>query len=267
MSMVLALSSNFSRTVIFGLVLSLGLISLDHFLIEFGFQPISASVYAQEKKKPDQRKTRRTPALRNKVYEKLAAAQAALEIKDFAIARKTLDGMLEAGGKNELNSYELANVYNLYAFIYYSEEDYDGALRAYRNVIKQPDIPLALEINTRFTVAQLYFVQERWQRGIDELLDWFELNESPSESAYVLLAQGYYQLKDYRKALLNVEKAISMYKGKNRIPKEQWYNLARFLYFDKNDITDFRKYVKEQCPSKYKKPVQIQYKLSSNPYG
>ncbi len=237
MSMVLALSSKFSRTVIFALVLSLGLISLEHFLIEFGFQPISTSVYAQEKKKPDQRKTRRTPALRNKVYEKLAAAQAALEIKDFATARKTLDGMLEAGGKNELNSYELANVYNLYAFIYYSEEDYDGALRAYRNVIKQPDIPLALEINTRFTVAQLYFVQEKWQRGIDELLDWFELNESPSESAYVLLAQGYYQLKDYRKALLNVEKAISMYKGKNRIPKEQWYNLARFLYFDKNDIT------------------------------
>ena len=178
MSMLLALSSKFSRTAIFGLVLSLGLISLDHFLVEFGFQPISTSVYAQEKRKPDQRKTRRTPALRNKVYEKLAAAQAALEIKDFATARKTLDGMLEAGGKNELNSYELANVYNLYAFIYYSEEDYDGALRAYRNVIKQPDIPLALEINTRFTVAQLYFVQEKWQRGIDELLDWFELNEN-----------------------------------------------------------------------------------------
>ena len=237
MSMVLALSLKFSRTVIFALVLSLGLVSLDLVVSEFGFEPISGAVYAQEKKKPDQRKTRRTPALRNKVYEKLAAAQAALEIKDFATARKTLDGMLEAGGKNELNSYELANVYNLYAFIYYSEEDYDGALRAYRNVIKQPDIPLALEINTRFTVAQLYFVQEKWQRGIDELLDWFELNESPSESAYILLAQGYYQLKDYRKALLNVEKAISMYKGKNRIPKEQWYNLARFLYFDKNDIT------------------------------
>ena len=75
--------------------------------------------------------------------------------------------MLEAGGKNELNSYELANVYNLYAFIYYSEEDYDGALRAYRNVIKQPDIPLALEINTRFTVAQLYFVQEKREKQRD----------------------------------------------------------------------------------------------------
>ena len=28
-----------------------------------------------------------------------------------------------------------------------------------------------------------------------------------------------------------------MYKLTNRIPEEQWYNLARFLYFDKDDMT------------------------------
>ena len=208
------------------LVLFSGSVPVGKLRASFGVAPID-TVSAERSM------TRRTPALRNKIYKELVKAQKALEVKHFEGAKRILNQLL---GKN-LNSYELANVYNLYAFINYSAEDYDGALRAYRNVIKQPDIPLALEINTRFTVAQLYFVQERWQRGIDELLDWFELNESPSEAAYVLLAQGYYQLKDYRKALLNVEKAISMYKGKNRIPKEQWYNLARFLYFDKNDIT------------------------------
>jgi len=51
----------------------------------------------------------------------------------------------------------------------------------------------------------------------------------------VLLAQGYYQTKDYNKALSNVEKAISMYKEKAKVPKEQWYNLARFLYFEKDN--------------------------------
>ena len=67
-------------------------------------------------------------------------------------------------------------------------------------------------------------------------------------NAYVLLAQGYYQTKDYNKALFNVEKAISMHKEKQAKrmaedptyqpapPKENWYNLARFLYFEKNDI-------------------------------
>jgi uncharacterized protein HemY len=201
---------------------------------ELGFQPLSSAV-AQEKKK-DTRETRRTPALRNKVYEKLAEAQAAAEAKDLNTAARILDEMIASGGKNALNSYELANVYNLYAFVYYSREDYGRALQAYENVVKQPDIPLAMEVNTKFTIAQLYFVQEQWQKGINALLEWFELTESPNANAYVLLAQGYYQTKDYNKALLNVEKAIDMYLEKDKIPKEQWYNLARFLYFEKNDV-------------------------------
>jgi tetratricopeptide (TPR) repeat protein len=199
-----------------------------------GFTPLSTAV-AQEQKK-DTRETRRTPALRNKVYEKLAEAQAAAEAKDLAGAEKILDGMVAAGGKKALNSYELANVYNLYAFIYYSQEDYSKALKAYENVVSQADIPLAMEINTRYTIAQLYFVQEDWKRGIDALLKWFDMTETPNANAYVLLSQGYYQMKDYDKALLNVEKAINMFNEKGKLPKEQWYNLARFLYFEKGDI-------------------------------
>jgi len=204
---------------------------------ELGLQPFSASVAAEDKK-PDTRETRRTPALRNKVYEKLAAAQEAAEAKDLNGAAEILDDMIDAGGKNELNSYELANVYNLYAFIYYSREDYANALKAYENVVAQADIPLAMEINTQYTIAQLYFVQEQWQKGIDALLQWFAVTEKPNANAYVLLSQGYYQTKDYDKALLNVKKAIDMYTAADKVPKEQWYNLARFLYFEKNDVTN-----------------------------
>jgi tetratricopeptide (TPR) repeat protein len=202
---------------------------------DLGMRPLSSAMAADEKKK-DTRETRRTPALRNNVYEKLAAAQAAAEEKDLTEAASILDSMIESGGKNALNSYELANVYNLYAFIYYSREDYANALKAYENVVAQPDIPIAMEVNTKYTIAQLYFVQEQWQKGINALLAWFAVTETPNAEAYVLLSQGYYQTKDYDKALLNVEKAISMHKEKDKVPKEQWYNLARFLYFEKNEI-------------------------------
>jgi len=202
---------------------------------DVGVSPFGAARAQDEAKKP-QRETRRTPALRNNVYEKLSEAQAAAEAKDLTTAKRILDEMIAADGKKSLNSYELANVYNLLAFIQYSREDYAGALQSYRQVVAQPEIPLAMEINTRFTIAQLYFVQEEWQKGIEALLQWFNMTEEPNANAYVLLAQGYFQIKDYDKALLNVQKAISMYKEAGKVPKEQWYNLARYLYFEKNDV-------------------------------
>ena len=197
---------------------------------------ISGAVAQDDKPKKDQRQTRRTPALRNKVYEKLAEAQTLAEAKDYAGAAVILNDMIAEDGKRALNSYELANVYNLFAFLAYATEDYPQSLRYYEQVIAQPDIPLAMEINTRFTIAQLYFVQEKWQQGIDAMLVWFDLNEKPNAGAYVLLAQGYYQVKKYDLALENVETAISMHEGEGKLPKEQWYNLARFLYFDKEDF-------------------------------
>ncbi|MEM6302232.1 MAG: hypothetical protein AAF749_10875 [Pseudomonadota bacterium] len=193
---------------------------------------------AQQESGAEERETRRTPALRNKVYEKLAEAQAAAEAKDLNTAASVLDKMLAGRRDNELNSYELANVYNLYAFIHYSREDFVSALQAYENVVKQPDIPLAMEINTRYTIAQLYFVQERWRDGINALLKWFDMTTTPNANAYVLLSQGYYQLKDYDEALKNIQIAIGDYEGKGRIPKEQWYNLARFLYSEKNMLAE-----------------------------
>lgn len=224
------------RAALLALPVAIAQVAVTQVQSELGVRPLAAAV-AQEGEKRE-RETRRTPALRNAVYEKLAEAQAAAEENDLNAAARVLEDMISSGGKNELNSYELANVYNLFAFIHYSREDYDAALRAYENVVSQPDIPLAMEINTRYTIAQLYFVQERWQEGIDSLLDWFRLTEDPNEEAYVLLAQGYYQLNDYTKALTNVEKAISLYQEKGRTPKEQWYNLARFLYFEKGDINN-----------------------------
>jgi len=215
-------------------LLSVGAPVLDRALP--GMQLVAAAHAQQDGAAKKQRETRRTPALRNKVYERLAEAQAFAEAKNYGEAQGILDDMIANDGKNALNSYELANVFNLYAFLRYSAEDYNGALRYYQKVISQPDIPLAMEINTRFTVAQLYFVQEQWNDGIKALLQWFDLTDKPNANAYVLLSQGYYQIKDYDRSLENVKIAIKMYEDAGKLPKEQWYNLARFLYFDKNDM-------------------------------
>ena len=193
---------------------------------------------AQESKK--ERETRKTPALRNNIYEKLAEAQVFAEAKQYVEAQEVLDDMLDATSKkSKLNGYELANVYNTYAYLRYFVEDYEGALNYYQKVIDQrPDIPVALEVGTLYTVAQLYFLQEKWERGIDTLIQWMSLSETPSTNAYVLLANGYFQLKDYDRSLENIQIAIQREEAAGKLPKEQWYNLARFIHFDRSNYAE-----------------------------
>ena len=185
-----------------------------------------------------ERETRKTPALRNNIYEKLAEAQVFAEAKQYVEAEAVLNDMLDATSKkSKLNRYELANVYNTYAYLRYAVEDYDGALNYYQKVIDQrPEIPLALEINTLYTVAQLYFLQENWKKGIDTLNTWMSVTDTPSTNAYVLLANGYFQLKDYDKSLSNIQIAIDREEAAGKVPKEQWYNLARFIHFDRDNF-------------------------------
>lgn len=199
-----------------------------------------SDVVAQEGGAKKKEKTRKTPALRNNIYEKLAEAQTFAEAKDYAAAEEILNEMLDATSKkSKLNAYELANVYNTYAFLRYAVEDYKGALDYYQKVIDQrPQIPVALEVGTLFTIAQLHFLQENWQKGIDTLNQWMAVTEIPNTNAYVLLANGYFQLKDYDRSLENIQIAIDREESAGKLPKEQWYNLARFIHFDRDNYAE-----------------------------
>lgn len=194
--------------------------------------------HAAEEKKPKP-PTRKTPAIRAKIFEKLNEAQVASEEKRYNDALKHLNELRDTSGRNALNSYELANLYNLYAFVYFTQEKYDLALKAYENVVKQPDIPVAMELNTKYTIAQLYFVSEDYKKGVDTLLEWFkfkdQLGEDPGANAYALLAQGFYQIQRMDLAMKYIEIAIKDYQSRGKVPKEQWWGLQRFLYYEKGD--------------------------------
>ena len=231
-------SQFFRQLVVGGCAASVSLTLL--VIADQGFDASFVSTATAQDASKNERETRKTPALRNNIYEKLAEAQAFAEAKQYVEAEAVLNDMLDATSKkSKLNRYELANVYNTYAYLRYAVEDYDGALDYYQKVIDQrPEIPLALEINTLYTVAQLYFLQENWLKGIDTLNTWMSVTDTPSTNAYVLLANGYFQLKDYDKSLSNIQIAIDREESAGKVPKEQWYNLARFIHFDRDNFRE-----------------------------
>src|SRR6056300_459923 len=188
------------------------------------------AAYAEEEKK---RETRRTPALREATYKRLAESQELVDLKDYAGADQVLLELLERRG---LNAYEIASAYNMRAFVSFSNEDYPGAIAAYEGVLSQsPEIPEALEQSALYSLGQLYFVQEDYTKAIGYLNRWFEVTENPGPQPFMFLAQAYYQLEQYTKVPEIVQQAMDVAVARDQDIKENWWLLSRAAYYELED--------------------------------
>ncbi len=101
---------------------------------------LGSMALAQEGEKKPEQKTRKTPAMREKVYKRLSEAQTLAEADQMPESLRILQNVRDM---KDLNSYETAQLWNFYGFIYFTQEDYAQALTAYENVLAQPDLPEA----------------------------------------------------------------------------------------------------------------------------
>jgi len=224
------------------------------------------SAVAKDKKdmKFDDRKTRRTPALSEKIYKVLGKAQEAADLNDYPGAMTILEEGL--GYKVEkLNSYERAQYHNFRGFLNYSQEKYSDAINDYRNVLAQENLPPAMEDTVTYTLGQLYFIQGDFQTSIDLLLKWLQYQAEPTAQPLTFIGQAYYSLgsKDgvsksvardnYTKGIPYIEQAIDLYKAKGKEPKENWYLLLRVMYFELQDnqkVVDILELLVKKWPKK-----------------
>lgn len=186
-------------------------------------------------------RVRRTPALRQQVFTQLERARDLADDGNYSEAHKVLGRMLDG---SSLNSYERAMAWNLKAYTHYAQDDYAATARAYDKVLEQDNLPLSLEQNTLYSLAKLYLVQEQYKRALPIMERWFGLSESPGAEAWILKAQIHYQLKQYDQALVPIGKAISLAERDGGKPAENWYLLARAVYYQQNDYKGLRDVLK-----------------------
>jgi hypothetical protein len=187
----------------------------------------------EEEQSQGEQQTRRTPAMREKVYTRLAEAQECSEMDDLACARRLLD---QVRAMTDLTPYETAQMWNFYAFIYYSQDNYREAITAYENVLKQPELPVALETQTMYALAQMYVQQEQYQDALNMLNRWFAVAENPQPEPYYLKATIHYQLQQYREGLEPIQAAIRLAEQASKMPQEGWYQLLNVFYFELEDF-------------------------------
>ena len=186
-----------------------------------------AELLSQERK--------RTPALREQVYSQLSRAQQLADGGDIQGGLAVL-AAVESKLKS-MNSYERAMLWNFYGFMHYGQDDITTAISYFSKVVEEDPIPDALLQGTLFSLAQLALGQERYQDSLDYLAKWQQVvGGEPQAKALVLRAQALYQMKRYDEALPPIVAAIEASDKAGQRPDENWYVLARAIYFELDQI-------------------------------
>jgi len=201
-----------------------------------GLLTAGTSLLAQE------RETKQTVAMSQAVYEKLTEVQEMVEAKNYAGA----DGILrEMRANAKLSDYERAQIWNLTGYSAYLQEKYKEAIDAYEQVLRQPDLPEALQQTTLKTMAQLQFTVEDYTTALATVRRLMAVVPEPSADIFMLEGQALFQLNRYEEALKPIKMAVNMYREQGQTPRENWLLLLRVIYFEMKDYNNMLEVVKE----------------------
>ena len=195
------------------------------------------------------RKTKRVGSMSEKVAKKLGEAQELIEAEQIQEGIEILNEILSS---KRLSDYERAQVYYFLAYTAYLQEDYKKAINFYKRVLNEDAVPEGLLSAARFTIAQLWFQLEDWDKAISAVDDLLATEESPRPDLYILKGSALYQLKKYEELIPVIQSAIDLAESRNAFRIEQLQknikstadeNGIRYLRReeeDKNEIDYFR---------------------------
>ncbi|TKB44476.1 tetratricopeptide repeat protein [Thalassotalea mangrovi] len=186
---------------------------------------------AQAEESPS-RKTKRVPAMRERVYGQLARAQKMADAGNAQQGIEVLDAVKDR--LSSLNSYEKAMLFNFYGFLYYGIDDIDNAIANFEMVVSDKDgITDALYMSTLYSLAQLHMQKQDYIRAEQALKKWqAEKDGELTANEHVLFAQVFYQQKNYHKALNSIDNAIAISEQNGDELRENWLILKRAAHYE-----------------------------------
>jgi len=185
----------------------------------------------------DKTKTKQAQAVSKEVYERIQKAQEMVDAKNYNGALKTLNNLYNP---DKLTEYEQANVLNYLGFVYYNKDDTKNAIRTYERMLAIPTLEPQMAKQTTFTMAQLLTMEEQYGKALNTLDKWFVLETNPAPEPYILRAQILYNLNRFKEMVTPIETAMRIAKERNKPPKENWYGLLNFAYFNQENYRKVR---------------------------
>ncbi len=218
----------------------IGVLVLVFIITTFGFNQQGfigfSTAQAQEEYEDNtksKRTTKKTGAMTEKVAKKLQVAQEAIEAEQLEEGIEILNEILEL---RRLTDYERAQVNYFFAYVAYLKEDYRGAINYYSKVLQEEEVPEGLLSSARYTIAQLWFQLEEWEKAIRAVDDLLANSESPRPDLYILKGSALYQLKKYTEMIPVIRAAIDLSEQRNPFRIQSLQNNIKSVA-DENRVT------------------------------
>jgi tetratricopeptide (TPR) repeat protein len=214
---------------------------------------VAGSAVAQdddERERRDNQKTKQAQAVSKEVYDRIQAAQEAIDADDPQGALRTLESLKDKKG---LTEYELQNVLNYIGFVYYNLDNFAAAISTYEEMLRIPSLEEQIRKQTLYTLAQLTTMEEDYNKALRLLDQWFALETNPAPEPYILYAQNLYQINRYADMVKPIETAMDVARKRELEVKEDWYVLLNFAYFQREDykkVRDIQKILLMNWPKK-----------------
>jgi len=191
---------------------------------------------AAERKSKSQ-KTKQAQAVSKEVYDRIIKAQDMVDAKDYQGALKSLNNLYNP---DKLTEYEQANVLNYIGFVYYNMDDIANAIRTYERMVSIASLEDQMKKQTMYTLAQLYTMEEQYNKALSTLDRWFLLETNPAPEPFILKAQNLYQVQRYSAMIEPIKNAMRVAEQRGKPVKEDWYVLLNFAYFTLEDYVQVR---------------------------
>jgi tetratricopeptide (TPR) repeat protein len=212
--------------------------------------PASAQEEDAAERESRSQKTKQAQAVSKEVYDRIAKAQEMVDAKDYSGALKLLNSLYNP---DKLTEYEQSNVLNYIGFVYYNMDDIPNAIRTYERMLAIASLEETLRKQTTYTMAQLYTMEEQYNKALTTLDKWFVLETNPAPEPFILKAQNLYQVQRYAEMIEPIENAMRVAEARDKEVKEDWYVLLNFAYFQQENyrmVRDIQKTLLVKWPKK-----------------
>jgi len=204
------------------------------------------------------KKSERSFVLTETTFKKMAKVWELAEAEDYAGAVEILKGIAD---RRSLKGHDKAVVFNTLGMLEGSLEHYPQAIEALEIALAENALPEATQLTTQYNLAQLYMAEEKYDKAIDLLQEWFKLAENPGSQPNYMMAAAYTVQERYKEALPYARAAVE----KSPEPKENLLGLLLAVEYQNDHFAESLAILKQLTSLFPKKSyfMQLSYAFSN----